>query len=908
MGDFSDFVTWFAKEFNIRQQMTADEMAEIETKLDLAKLELPSDEQLREYLAEKGVELIETEIQLLNVSTNIILHFELMIEAIKLMSKVGMQGRSLGKTAMDVDAFITWFLFEFSSSVVTNKGEDETFKGDGPDWKVAAHHAQLDTIQIESVHDGHRFDAVHMKSRSEKVAAEGELVAFAQVESICTENDGMITVPLVRRGLGETEVTVEWYTKNINIMEESYIDQSGTVVIPPGVMTADIEIEILDNDEWNVEARQILFLSNPQGAILGELKENTIVILNEDPFPHGEEDFCDDDGIIVPGAHVRVVKAFALHLYHDFAAETFKAMLLKFIPCLLWLTQQLIILFALTQALPQKDFTLLLILGGVYAAMMVIDYLADEMYATLRLGGKARMNLRLAIVSTVIQQTHDAAEKYPTGAALSITGDAVEQSVVTCWIGLLNIFEFILQIILMTAFTAYVVRHVIWLLAIPVVMLITDTIIMGCRMDTQSELHDKYMDTEHAWKTRLAEWVQNRLLITQYRWGDKLADDFKGIHKTCNGARFTSDYYKLTTANYVRLCHALVMLGAFVLGGRLTIDGQLNIGQFVALMGTTFKYDSVINALMGRLFAFINGSVNICQIARLLNSNTRRWGLYKARKRRMGLLAQLKERQAAESADTQDRSGVFDMEANPETIFISEVEYDHGTASESVLATAASSPKSGDAKSKKSGTSHLGPYSMIIDQGQIIAINGDGKGKKSFLMLLGRVYLPTAGLIYYPENLRVRYIPQEPMLFNSTIKDNLTFGMRKPHEIEDVFALCRAMGLSQAFLDSADQDCGVNGSRLSMSDRILICIVRAMVSSVDFLMLANTLDTLDFESGIHIMGLLRGWVDRRGCDVLPLDATDTMMHLKKKKTLLFVTKTKDLNANADATITMRAKH
>ena len=57
--------------------------------------------------------------------------------------------------------------------------------------------------------------------------------------------------------------------------------QHGVVVFSDGEMHKTFEIEIADNDVWNMEAIQLVVLHSPVNCILGELKSTTIVILNE---------------------------------------------------------------------------------------------------------------------------------------------------------------------------------------------------------------------------------------------------------------------------------------------------------------------------------------------------------------------------------------------------------------------------------------------------------------------------------------------------------------------------------------------------------------------------------------------------------------------------------------------------
>jgi len=153
----------------------------------------------------------------------------------------------------------------------------------------------------------------------------------------------------------------------------------------------------------------------------------------------------------------------------------------------------------------------------------------------------------------------------------------------------------------------------------------------------------------------------------------------------------------------------------------------------------------------------------------------------------------------------------------------------------------------GDPSIPNSESVRIGPLSMTIELGQVIAVTGEGEsggGKNSLLKMIARIMLPIEGFVSYPDNLRVRYLADRPMLFTRSLMFNLTFGSRRPHPEEGVWALCRVLGLSESHIGKRDFFVGVGGEKMSLSNRIIVCIVRALLSSADILLLANTLDLL----------------------------------------------------------------
>ena len=170
---------------------------------------------------------------------------------------------------------------------------------------------------------------------------------------------------------------------------------------------------------------------------------------------------------------------------------------------------------------------------------------------------------------------------------------------------------------------------------------------------------------------------------------------------------------------------------------------------------------------------------------------------------------------------------------------------------------------------------------------------------RTFLQLLGRALLPSSGIIWYPDNLRVRLIPGEPLLFNGSLMYNLRFGNQKEHTDDEIWELCRLVGLSEDVLYRGELQVGHNGMKIALSDRINVCLARALLSSVDLLLLSNPLDVLGDDEGLQFLELLKEWRSQRGMACLSADhPPGVSVGLLKKKSVFYVTKSKALEAAA----------
>jgi ABC-type multidrug transport system fused ATPase/permease subunit len=159
----------------------------------------------------------------------------------------------------------------------------------------------------------------------------------------------------------------------------------------------------------------------------------------------------------------------------------------------------------------------------------------------------------------------------------------------------------------------------------------------------------------------------------------------------------------------------------------------------------------------------------------------------------------------------------------------------------------------------------LSSLSLSIQPGQFCALVGpSGAGKSTVLALLERFYSPSSGSIFingyeisrhHGTSFRdeIAYVPQENVLFNGTIRFNLSLGARPGHtptdaELEEACKLANIhdtiIGLPQGY----DTECGANGSQLSGGQRQRLSIARALVRKPKLLLLDESTSALDAES------------------------------------------------------------
>lgn len=160
------------------------------------------------------------------------------------------------------------------------------------------------------------------------------------------------------------------------------------------------------------------------------------------------------------------------------------------------------------------------------------------------------------------------------------------------------------------------------------------------------------------------------------------------------------------------------------------------------------------------------------------------------------------------------------------------------------------------------GEPALKDLSLVVQPGQMVAIVGpSGAGKTTIANLIPRFYDPSRGCISIDDydikkvqlaSLReqVGIVPQETVLFNGSIYENILYGRLDATE-EEVFAAARAANAHNfitAMPEGYDSQIGERGAKISGGQRQRIAIARAILKNPRILILDEATSALDTES------------------------------------------------------------
>lgn len=161
-------------------------------------------------------------------------------------------------------------------------------------------------------------------------------------------------------------------------------------------------------------------------------------------------------------------------------------------------------------------------------------------------------------------------------------------------------------------------------------------------------------------------------------------------------------------------------------------------------------------------------------------------------------------------------------------------------------------------------------FSLTIPAGQRVGLVGtSGAGKSTFVSLLLRQHDIPSGHIMIDgqdiasvtqDSLReaISVVPQEPLLFHRTIKENITYG--KPDatdvEVEEVARKAHATEFIEKLEQKYDTLVGERGIKLSGGQKQRVAIARAMLKNAPILVLDEATSALDSESEVAIQKAL----------------------------------------------------
>jgi ATP-binding cassette subfamily B protein len=208
--------------------------------------------------------------------------------------------------------------------------------------------------------------------------------------------------------------------------------------------------------------------------------------------------------------------------------------------------------------------------------------------------------------------------------------------------------------------------------------------------------------------------------------------------------------------------------------------------------------------------------------------------------------------------------------------------------------------------SYQEGNEVLKDISFEIKPGERVGVIGStGAGKTTLISLLMRFYDPTSGKIlvdgndireYKLSDYRQQFgiVLQDPVLFSTTIKENITYGSNKAsfNEIITAAKLANAHDFITNCKNGYDTLVGERGMQLSGGERQRISLARAFIKNAPVLILDEPTSSVDIKTEAQIIEAMEKLMEGRTTFVIThrldaLETCDVILHIENGRLVDF---------------------
>ena len=443
---------------------------------------------------------------------------------------------------------------------------------------------------------------------------------------------------------------------------------------------------------------------------------------------------------------------------------------------------------------------------------------------TGRLGEKLVYKLRIRVFSHLQRQSFSFFTNEKAGVLMTRMTSDIESLTVLFQEGLVN---FAVQIVTLIVITIYLIVLNPYLALITLLLVVPVNIILTLWFRKVSIFgYLNVRDKIAAILSNLSESLAGMRVITafnQRKNRSKLHDETTVAHFEANifTGRAQAIYGPGTEAVGI-VTQAIVLL----IGGKMVLNGDLSIGELTAFLLFLTSFFAPIQSLVQLYNQYQQGSASIEKLRELLST----------------------------APSVPEKENAVEIKEVIGHIELKSINFSY-----------------------EKNKPILKDVSLVVEPGEVIALVGPtGAGKSTIAKLISRFYDPDEGELLVDgydlrdvqiESLRkqIAVVPQEPFLFNGSIKENVIFARPFANE-KDIEEACDAVGLTGLIsrlpngIDSAIHE---RGASLSAGERQLLALARAFLCQPRLLILDEATSNLDLLSESSIERALDNLLEGR---------------------------------------------
>jgi ABC-type multidrug transport system fused ATPase/permease subunit len=743
---------------------------------------------------------------------------------------------------------------------------------------------------VYSMHKPHDHSAAHDGDVDPNAVS--TTIEFDTPDIFEREDDGMLDIEISVRRVGNMEgsISFAWTIENGDFDPQHWSigGEHGTGSFEPGAEFTTIRIPRERDPTWNADTFYYVLLANVtrggpatslSPAAVGRNARIRVFLINKERFPAN----------VPEGASlVQLVRGFWIHNYTEIPRNTIIGIILAVYPGLDYFMSAMVFRSLVDcgiasagklKRVPEcktlwginfegSGPTMLIFLALLQVVLFELMHLREVRFRWLRLGGKATKALRTNATRMLLDISFEQNQQYDVGDIASIANSVVKEAIGDVWLASFEMITLLSETFFKWVIILSILGKTGWVVTVVLVsacpiMAIMAIVMMICLAQKYMTLAAAKVEMHESWFAFLTMAADCTPIINGYRQSRTTVASIDQAHGAINKANCALVDEEKWSIWMLRQGFTLVNAVVVITGGLVARQGSLTPGSFVVLVRTAIDFGNNL-VKMGLLCQTVfGGAASVQKIATLMNRETRRKAFLRCPRE------------------------------HPQ----------HRTSLSCHNVTYAYNGNAGVA---------VPPLSFTVQAGQLVCLPRSGPrscasdvGINTLFSLMSGAFFPTSGEVCVPRRWRVIYVPVTPILFDGTVMYNLIYGYIGSYAAvtnslgtvtpDDVWDMCRSIGMSAELIGNEDFDVGTNGEALKASDRLVISIVRALLFDTDVLFISSALDVLGEKQAMRVLKLLHDYVHTGG---IPGHKYPHAPHLRHQKTILYTTKFATL-ANED---------